>query len=126
MIGSNFYLHFPKSGYPDRVLSPSDFDYGINEDFKSECVLYCTYENFEIASKSIDEKDKEIERLNKIIERGEGIRNNWESNEYQEATHYNWLDDKNHELEHENMNLQLELDGLNETLNHIRNLTTKK
>lgn len=41
----------------------------------------------------------ENDRLTSIIERGNEIRNNRENNEYQEASHYNWLDDQNEKLE---------------------------
>lgn len=44
------------------------------------------------------EQKEEITRLKEIIERGEEIKNNWENNCYQEAVHYNWLDDQNAKL----------------------------
>lgn len=48
----------------------------------------------------------EIEHLTNIIERGNEIRNNWENGEYQEAAHYNWLDDQINRLEAENKALK--------------------
>ena len=43
----------------------------------------------------------EVEKLKSVIERGDEIKNNWENKCYQEAAHYNWLDDKNEKLEQE-------------------------
>ena len=57
----------------------------------------------------LKDRDQEIERLKAIIERGNEIRNNWENNEYQEAAHYNWLDDENHRIEQHGLNLELQL-----------------
>lgn len=46
-----------------------------------------------------DYLNNRVNDLESIIERGDEIRNNWENNEYQEAVHYNWLDDQNVKLQ---------------------------
>ena len=66
------------------------------------------FKNKELENK-LKNRDEEIERLKAIIERGNEIRNNWENNEYQEAAHYNWLDDENHRIEQHGLNLELQL-----------------
>jgi len=57
----------------------------------------------------IEQLKTENDKLNLIIIRGDNIRNNYESNEYQEAVHYNWLDDHNNKLEVENEDLKVKL-----------------
>lgn len=58
----------------------------------------------------------EITRLNTIVERGDDIANNWENNCYQEAVHYNWLDDQNTKLQ----------DLLNETYSLLQLIDSRK
>lgn len=46
-----------------------------------------------------DSLNEKVNELENIIERGDEIANNWENNCYQEAVHYNWLDDQNTKLQ---------------------------
>jgi hypothetical protein len=89
----------------------------------------CEYKQKEI-DELIMEKDFHAETLielkSKIKEletfiRADVISTNWENKGYQEAVHYNWLDDEIRKVEHHNFNLQAENKKLREALEFYGN-----
>lgn len=84
--------------------------------------LHCSL--YELVMRQLKNRDQEIERLKAIIERGSEIRNNWENNEYQEASYYTWLDDENRRIEQHSLNLEVQLKEHDKLIKELRSLGT--
>lgn len=71
---------------------------------------FCVEEFYNFSKKYFGEKlEQENKDLRLVIERGDAIKDEWDNKHYQEAVHYNYLDDKNHELQQLVFNQENEL-----------------
>lgn len=89
-----------------------------NAKLKKEIDTLLTDRDFH--EETVAELKSKINELETFI-RADAISTNWENKEFQEATHYNWLDDEIRRVEHHNFNLQAENAKLRECVEFYAN-----
>lgn len=73
--------------YFNMMITEYEYEPSHNQEdslYRNLCELKCSW----------DKQKQQLAEKALIIERGDEIKNNWENNCYQEAVHYNWLDDQ--------------------------------